>query len=140
MSTAVATEKTKEVKNTNKNEMGARRSELESRRTLVPVYETQANDRGFEIQLDLPGVAPENVDIQLENGFLNIVGVGDSMEFEGYQALYSEFRATNYKARFRVPDSIDSGAIEAKVNNGRLNLVLPKAKERLPKKISVNAS
>ena len=48
---------------------------------------------------------------------------------EGEKYRRREFSYTNFERSFQLPDSIDQGSIEAKYDNGVLNVHLPKKEE-----------
>ena len=92
----------------------------------------------FVIHADIPGVSPENIDVSMEKGVLTIKGEKETeakSEKEGYkrvERIYGSF----YR-RFSLPDTADNEAINAKSQNGVLEIVIPKREAEKPKKISV---
>lgn len=87
---------------------------------------------------DLPGVAPEDLDIRFENRELTISGkVG--RRHEGIDFLYGEYGIGDFYRSFTIGESIDGNKISAELKNGVLILHLPKVAEAQSKKIEVKA-
>ena len=82
-------------------------------------------DNGYAVEIPVAGYRPDDINITLENGVLQVSGKTEKRSFT---------------RSFVLPDEIDAENIDAKVENGLLTLtlnLLPKAK---PKKISIKSS
>jgi len=90
----------------------------------VDIYET--NDAMF-IVADMPGVDQSAVDITLEKNVLTIKGTVEPETPQNYSLAYAEYEIGDYERSFTLSNEIDQDNIEAKVNNGVLQLRLPKA-------------
>lgn len=90
-----------------------------------------ANDDGYQLVAELPGIPKEAIDIKLENSVLTISG---QYTFEEENAK----RAIKFSRSITVGDDINAEAVSAKLENGLLTVTLPKAEERKPKAITVN--
>jgi HSP20 family protein len=86
---------------------------------------------------DMPGVKQDDVDITLEHNILTIHGRVEPPMFEGYSLSYAEYGIGDYRRVFTLSNEIDRNGIQASVKNGVLKLVLPKSKNAMPRKISV---
>lgn len=105
-----------------------------------PAVDIREEKDRYIILADLPGVDPKEIEVTMEKGVLTIKGerVDEEKEsHEGYSRV-ERVRGTFYR-RFSLPDSADADNIEAKGNNGVLEIVLPKLKKELPRKISVTS-
>lgn len=89
---------------------------------------------------DMPGVAPEDVDVTLERQVLTLHGKVKPHAPESYRALSSEYRVGDYIRVFTLSDEIDQDKIHAAFKNGVLRLELPRSPETKPKKIAVTAA
>ena len=110
----------------------------------VNIYE---NEKGFSIELKIPGVKKEEVSIQMEKGLLTIsfqqVENKDEKleklikkEFASILGKYDILRIKNFKRTFSLDEKINSEAIDAKMENGILTLSLPlKESSNAPKKL-----
>jgi len=109
-----------------------------------PVYLLPANIYETENELvvisEMAGVDEKNVDISLEDRELSIIAHrAESETPEGYQLLHHGYTPGAYRRTFKIIADVDSDKIEAKIVNGVLRLVLPKAEKAKPKKIKVTA-
>ena len=83
----------------------------------------------------MPGVPKEGLDISVEGNVLTLVGRrGPS---PAGSSVYRESRAADFRRVFELDPSIDSGKINARIEQGILTLNLPKAEKVKPRKITV---
>ncbi|MBF0518609.1 MAG: Hsp20/alpha crystallin family protein, partial [Nitrospirae bacterium] len=59
---------------------------------------------------------------------------------EGYKLSYAEYKVGDYERSFTLSDQIQKDKIEAKLQNGVLNLVLPKVDEVKTRKIEIKTA
>ena len=98
-----------------------------NRQVYVPpsdIYETKDS---IVVLAEMPGVAPDGVDITLERRVLTIRGRSAANEHGGYQRVYNEYADGDYERVFTLSENIDRDRIEATLKDGVLHLVLPKA-------------
>ncbi len=104
----------------------------------VPAVDIRENKDAFELQVDVPGVDPKDIDVHMENGILTIKGERESKkkeEREGYKRVERQYGS--FYRRFSLPDTADADKIAAKCKNGVLNIIIPKKEAVQPRKISV---
>ena len=101
------------------------------------IYETRDS---IVVLAEMPGVAPDGVDITLERRVLTIRGRSAASEHTGYQRVYNEFADGDYERVFTLSENIDRDRIEATLKDGVLRLVLPKAETAKARKIELKAS
>jgi HSP20 family protein len=92
------------------------------------------------VYLEMPGVRPEDVEVQFERGELTIQGRVQSEQPANQRWLLREYEPGNYYRAFRVSQDIDPAAISAKLENGVLALRLPRAEAARPRRIAVKSS
>lgn len=94
----------------------------------VDLYETAD---AFVLEADLPGVKPEDVKVEAENGDLVLQGwrTIEKSETDG-QFHTMERSSGNFLRRIKLPESIDKEAIQAEFRDGVLRVILPKVKEK----------
>lgn len=90
-------------------------------------YEVEDSGNSYLVQVDLPGVKKEDVNIKLNNGVLNVTA-----ERKGK-------KATTFKKSFKLP-SMASDEITAELNDGVLTLTIPKAEESKAKTIQIQSN
>lgn len=98
----------------------------------VDIYETQ---NGLVLLADLPGVAPGDLDVRLEDDILTIRG--KAQHAITADPIYREFELMNFFRQFELSDQVDQEKITARLNHGVLVLEMPKAEKAKPKQISV---
>ncbi len=97
-------------------------------------------ERAFVVKLDLPGVAPDEVDIQIDNNTLTIRGQrneeNDEME-EAKQFHRIERTSGSFTRSVVLPSAINEDETVAQCKNGVLTITAPKTEEARPRKISI---
>ena len=106
-------------------------------RVFVPATDIFETDQALTVVLEMPGVDKESVSASVENDILTIEGRIDFSKYEGLQPVYTEYNIGNYRRGFSLSNKIDQGKIRAEMADGVLKLVLPKAEEAKPRRISV---
>ena len=107
---------------------------------LAPPLDVRERADDFLIAAELPGVKKEDIGITLENGVLTISAEtkSETEEKEGERVVRQERRYGKYTRSLRLGTQINEKAIKANYKDGVLELVLPKAEEVKPTKISVD--
>lgn len=99
------------------------------------IYETEDH---VVVQLDVPGVNADQIDIQSEKGMVSIKG---ERPFSGDVAGRKYYRVENlygpFERYFEIPRTLDTNNVEAKYQEGVLTLTFPKTEEVKPKKIEI---
>ena len=104
---------------------------------FVPAVDIFENEHELVVLADMPGVESKNVDIDITDNQLTIYGRVDPVEQEKEVSLYKEFNWGDYSRQFTLSDVIDQAKITAKMDQGVLRVILPKAEKMKPKRISV---
>ena len=103
------------------------------RKPAVNVFETE---KDFRLEMMLPGFSKEDVKINFLNDLLTIKvdnKEADANKNESYKFVRREFDVYNFEKQFKVPQSVNQEGIDARFENGILNIVLPKKEEALEK-------
>ena len=103
---------------------------------VAPVVDIYENDDEILLHADMPGVAKENVTVNVDNGKLAISGVSH-LESSG-AANWEEFGDVEYQRTFSVPQSIDVAKVNAELKDGVLRLHLPKTEAARPRQIEIH--
>ncbi|GBF93904.1 hypothetical protein Rsub_06903 [Raphidocelis subcapitata] len=96
------------------------------RSNAVDVFES---DEAFKIALELPGVEASAIKVALHEGVLTITAEAGRHGGEGRWLHRERATTATTKRAFRLPPGVDTDAIEASLNNGVLEIVLPKTAE-----------
>ncbi len=106
---------------------------------LVPPVDIFEDAEGIVLRADLPGVAKENLSIDVDGETLIVEGRVSLGEAAGLQGLYSEIRAAHYRRSFVLGRDLDASRIEATLRDGVLQLRLPRTEQARPRRIEVKA-
>ncbi|MGK9368931.1 Hsp20/alpha crystallin family protein [Melioribacter sp. Ez-97] len=101
---------------------------------LVDIYET---DNDYYLNAYLPGVTKENLKIKLEDEHLIIMGRINFDEAVNRKYVLKETETGNFYRSFKIGDSIDESNIEAHLENGILEIRLPKHERIKPRTIEI---
>ena len=101
-----------------------------------PASVTEIAD-GYMLEIEMPGVKKDGLDISFENNELTIVGRRSLPAVEG-TLIHRESRPENFRRVFEIDPSIDADKISAKIDQGLVTLTLPKAEHVKPSKITVS--
>ncbi|MEZ0578230.1 Hsp20/alpha crystallin family protein [Nocardioides sp. MH1] len=106
-----------------------------NRPAVMPMDAWREGDR-FVVEFDLPGVARESIDIDVERNVLTIraervAGNGD------WQRLASERTHGQFSRQLVLGDNLDLDHVEAGYDNGVLRLVVPVAEKAKPRKVEI---
>ena len=104
---------------------------------VAPVASVIEEPNGYTLEVEMPGVNKEGLEISVENNELTILGRRSLPTIEG-TLLHRESRTNNFRRTFELDPSIDTGKINAKIDQGVLTLTLPKTEQVKPRKITVS--
>ena len=106
----------------------------------VPVDLWETKD-AYHLRADLPGLAAEDIEINATADTFSIIGETKpttDVTSEGW--LRQERRYGKFARSFTLPMQIEPNKVEAKFQNGVLELTLPKAENVKPRSIKINAA
>lgn len=114
-----------------------RREQPQEKPTFVPSADIWETPDAIVLQLDMPGVGPDGVDVQVKHGTLTVHGAVNGER--GEKILYAEQRIGNYHREFSLSEDLDTDSIAARMNAGVLTLTVAKAEKVKPRKIAITA-
>jgi HSP20 family protein len=93
----------------------------------------------FHVEFDLPGVAPDSIDLDVER---NVVTVRAERRpgYDEKQLVAAERPSGVFSRQLVLGDNLDTGRIEASYDGGVLALTIPVAEHAKPRKIEVTAA
>jgi HSP20 family protein len=103
---------------------------------IAPAATVLENTDGYTLEVEMPGVSKENLEMWVENNELTILGRRAMPSVDG-TLIHRESRSENFQRSFELDPSIDAGKISAKIEQGVVTLTLPKAEQVKPRKIAV---
>ena len=105
---------------------------------VFPLLNVLSTTDNYIVRAELPGIKAEELDITVSGNNLTITGER-KIPPENHNAKYhrKEREAGKFSRAVTLPGPLDSNKVEASLKNGILKVVISKAEEAKPKKISV---
>ena len=105
-----------------------------------PSLDVAETATGYSVNLDLPGVAKNDVKIAIDGRRISISAQTQHEEVrkDGERLIYRERSAASFARSFSLPEEIDQDASQAKLDNGVLSLTLAKKRAAAAKQMTVN--
>ena len=107
-------------------------------KSFTPAVNEKVDEKGYHLEIDLPGVKKENIEISVNDGILTISGerkLEKKEEKENYTRIESFFG--RFERSFKLPPDADLDNIEAKYEDGVLKIFIPKKQKPAGKKIEI---
>ncbi len=112
---------------------------VENVRAFSPNLDIQENEKEIHVQLEVPGVDKKDVQIAVKDHLLTIKGEKkheSEEKKEGY--TWKERSYGSFQRSIRLPEGTDNENVSARLENGVLEVTLPKKTEAQPKSIVIN--
>jgi len=105
---------------------------------FVPVMNVKETDAAIEITAEVPGLAPEEIEVTLTGDLLTIKGEKKE-EHEEKKGSYHlvERRFGSFQRTFRLPTEVKTDKLEARHKDGVLRVILPKSAKAAAKTVKV---
>ena len=117
------------------------RQPVESASNFNPLVDVVEEEDHFLISADLPGMKKDNIHLDINEGVLTLSGERfDEKKSAGKHYRRFEKSYGKFMRSFRLPDKISKENIEARFENGVLEVLIPKNEKVLPHKIEVKES
>jgi HSP20 family protein len=108
----------------------------------TPAVDVRESEKEVRIEVELPGIKPEEVELTSENGVLTIRGEkrGERKEGDDQNRYHLVERSYGSFVRsFQLPQGLDESKIEASYNDGILSVHIPKTALPQPRRIQIGA-
>jgi HSP20 family protein len=107
----------------------------------APAIDLVEADDHFVLKADLPGLADDDVNIEVQDGTLTISGERRSETEKREKGWYRVERSFGRFSRsLTLPEGVDADKIEASFDKGVLEVRIPKPEERKPRRIEIGAN
>lgn len=130
----------KEIKAKEKKEISTQGEQTKPGLTFSPEVDIFETDREIVMLADLPGVKSSDLNIDLRDNTLTILGEVEAMSPADEESVVVEYEVGRYLRKFTLSEMIDQNKIEARLEDGVLRLTLPKIEKAAPRKITVSAA
>ena len=105
-----------------------------------PVADIAESEDAYEVTVELPGLKPENFNVEIKEGDLWITGEKkDEREEKGRNYRSVERRYGQFRRVISLDTAVDPEKIEAHYKDGVLTVHVPKAEVAKPRRIEVKA-
>ena len=106
------------------------------RHSVMPSVNITASHDEYVLEVEMPGVNKEGLEISVEGNELTIIGRRQPDSVQG-EVMYRETSDADYRRVFELSSDIETGKIRAEMQQGILKLHLPKAERVKPRKINI---
>lgn len=114
---------------------------VNSSQRWAPAMDLVEADDHFVLKADLPGLADDDVNIEVQDGTLTISGERKSESEKREKGWYRVERSFGRFSRsLSLPEGVDADKIEASFDKGVLEVRIPKPEERKPRRIEIGGS
>ncbi|HEY9733473.1 MAG TPA: Hsp20/alpha crystallin family protein [Drouetiella sp.] len=105
-----------------------------------PLIDVWTSESGAIVRVELPGISPEDVEISLVKDTLTLRGSRSAEELKEGESRHRQERGFGQFARsIQLPFRVEGDEVEAKFNNGVLQITLPRAEAEKPRRITVSS-
>ena len=106
-----------------------------------PAVDVRENNNEIDVDFELPGMNPDDVDVSVENGVLTVSGEKQTEHNEGQEQEgryhYMERSYGSFVRSFTLPQGVNEDQIKADFHNGVLTVRIPKSALPQPRRIQV---
>ena len=104
-----------------------------------PRVEVWEDDNRVILKAELAGVKPDDVEVEIDKNVLTLKGQRNAKtREEGEGRLRTEWSYGTFERRFTLPDTLNSEAVQADMEDGVLTLEIPRVEAKKPRKIAIN--
>ncbi|MFD0737876.1 Hsp20/alpha crystallin family protein [Lysobacter koreensis] len=119
--------------------LGARSLSRGYEKTLEMHMDVHEDDKAYRINVDVPGVKKEDIDVSVEGNQVTITAeVKREQSRDKEKEVHSERFYGKASRSFSLPSDVDSGKSEARYDGGVLSLTLPKKGNSESRHLSIN--
>jgi HSP20 family protein len=105
----------------------------------TPTVDLLEEDNRYLILADLPGMAREDIEIDLDAGTLTLKGVRKGLDESEKEKYYRRERARGcFARRFGMPATVDPDSVKASFKDGVLTIEIPKPEAAKTRKVAIN--
>lgn len=112
--------------------------EVSTRPTQYPPVDITEYANEFVVVAELPGVKKEDIKISVENGSLTLSGERKATETpQDAKTILNEMRTKKFSRQIHLPKNVDVSKISAELQNGILQITVPKSAEAQAREINI---
>jgi HSP20 family protein len=107
-----------------------------SQPVAMPIDAYRKGDE-FLVQMDLPGVNPEAIDLTVEQNALTVHAERGRPDLEGVELIMAERPQGSFSRQLFLGESLDTGEIQAEYRDGVLMIHIPVSEGAKPRKVKI---
>jgi HSP20 family protein len=108
-------------------------------RRWIPAMDLAEEQGHYVLRADLPGLSENDVNVELEDNVLTISGERKSEHEERKEGYYRVERASgSFSRSLTLPRGVDADNIQARFENGVLEVRVPKPEQHRPKRVAIS--
>jgi HSP20 family protein len=108
------------------------------RALFTPPIDIYESEEGLVLIADLPGVSVKSLELQVQNNKLTLLGRVTPQAPAGARLLHKEYEEGDFLRSFILSEDVDHERVTARLNNGVLEVVLPRMAKSAPRRIQVD--
>jgi len=105
---------------------------------FTPRIDIVETETGFELEVQLPGIKKEDINVNINN---NVLSVSGERKFddkqEGKKFLRVESRFGSFNRSVQLPEGIDPESVKAGYKDGILSISIDKSEKKISKQIKI---
>lgn len=108
----------------------------------LPLVDIRETEQGYQIDIEVPAVASEDLSVSVTDGVLSVSGErksGDAEESAG-RVHRTERRFGSFERNFQLPEDADAESVSATSRDGVLYLQIAKRPTKVPRSIDVKVA
>jgi HSP20 family protein len=104
----------------------------------APALDVMESGDAYHIDVEVPGLGPEDIDVTVDQGMLTVQGERRYQEETRDRQYHRvERRYGVFRRAITLPSHVDANRVDATYDNGVLRLTVPKTEAAQPKRITV---
>jgi len=103
---------------------------------FVPKVDVIENEANYEVHLAVPGISKDDFKVEVNDSVLTVSGerkFTNEKKEKNYRAVETQYGS--FSRSFSLPENVDGTKINAKYNNGILELTIPKDEKKVLKQV-----
>jgi HSP20 family molecular chaperone IbpA len=108
------------------------------RALFTPPIDIYESDEGLVLIADLPGVSVKALELQVQNNKLTLLGRVANPVPADARLVHKEYEEGDFLRSFILSEDVDHERVTARLNDGVLEIFLPRAAKTTPRRIDVN--
>jgi HSP20 family protein len=109
-----------------------------SRPAAMPIDAYRDGDR-FVVEFDLPGVAPDSIDLTIEKNVLTVHATRSRVGLDNVEMIVAERPQGTFSRQLFLGETLDADRVQASYDAGVLRVEIPVAERAKPRKVAINA-